>query len=127
MKGMVFTILSFLYPYRITRFSISPHQNDIFNAFGNFQLISSKCNNFCLQLQVIHCRGYLKIKQQNVGGDLQGSFEPGFANVGFVGVANSLPPSSITEVKMHSSVFMFRASLDLKLIFLDQQVSPLTG
>ena len=64
----------------------------------------------------------MKIKQQNVGGDLQGSFEPGFANVGFVGVANSLPPSSITEVKMHSSVFMFRASLDLKLIFLDQQV-----
>jgi single-minded-like protein len=64
----------------------------------------------------------LKIKQQNVGGDLPGSFEPGFANVGFVGVANSLPPSSITEVKMHNSVFMFRASLDLKLIFLDQQV-----
>ena len=67
----------------------------------------------------------MKIKQQNVGGDLQGSFEPGFANVGFVGVANSLPPSSITEVKMHSSVFMFRASLDLKLIFLDQQVCNL--
>ena len=58
-----------------------------------------------------------------MGGDLPGSFEPGYANVGFVGVANSLPPSSITEVKMHSSVFMFRASLDLKLIFLDQQVS----
>ena len=31
------------------------------------------------------------------------------------------------EVKMHSSVFMFRASLDLKLIFLDQHVSLLTG
>jgi len=77
--------------------------------------------------KVIHCRGYLKIKQHNVGGDLPGSFEPGYANVGFVGVANSLPPSSITEVKMHSSVFMFRASLDLKLIFLDQQVCPLTG
>ena len=42
-------------------------------------------------------------------------------------VAHSLPPSSITEVKMHSSVFMFRASLDLKLIFLDQHVSLLTG
>ena len=28
---------------------------------------------------------------------------------------------------MHSSVFMFRASLDLKLIFLDQHVSLLTG
>ena len=77
---------------------------------------------FLYLFQVIHCRGYLKIKQHNVGGDLPGSFEPGYANVGFVGVANSLPPSSITEVKMHSSVFMFRASLDLKLIFLDQQV-----
>ena len=73
-------------------------------------------------LQVIHCRGYLKIKKHNVGGDLPGSFESGYANVGFVGVANSLPPSSITEVKMHSTVFMFRASLDMKLIFLDQQV-----
>lgn len=28
---------------------------------------------------------------------------------------------------MHSNVFMFRASLDLKLIFLDQQVCALTG
>ena len=42
-------------------------------------------------------------------------------------VAHSLPPSSITEVKMFNNVFMFRASLDLKLIFLDQQVGPLTG
>ena len=28
---------------------------------------------------------------------------------------------------MQSNVFMFRASLDLKLIFLDQRVSALTG
>ena len=77
---------------------------------------------------MIHCRGYLKIKKVMLGGDLGGSsFEPTFHNVGFVAVANSLPPSSITEVKMHSSVFMFRASLDLKLIFLDQQVQLLTG
>jgi len=71
---------------------------------------------------VIHCRGYLKIKQQSIGGDLAGSFDSGYQNVGFVAVAQSLPPSSITEIKMHSTVFMFRASLDLKLIFLDQQV-----
>merc|ERR1712223_1728135 len=44
--------------------------------------------------KVIHCRGYLKIKQHNVGGDLPGSFEPGHADVGFVAVAHSLPPSS---------------------------------
>jgi single-minded-like protein len=77
--------------------------------------------------KVIHCRGYLKVKRQTIGGDLPGTFDPGYENVGFVAVANSLPPSSITEVKMHSSVFMFRASLDLKLIFLDQHVSLLTG
>ena len=47
-------------------------------------------------------------------------------NVGLVAVAHSLPPSSITEVKMFANVFMFRASLDLKLIFLDQQVRQLT-
>ena len=47
--------------------------------------------------------------------------------MGLVAVAHSLPPSSITEIKMFSNVFMFRASLDLKLIFLDQQVGPLTG
>ena len=67
------------------------------------------------------------MKRQTIGGDLPGTFEPGYENVGFVAVAHSLPPSSITEVKMHSSVFMFRASLDLKLIFLDQHVSLLTG
>ena len=43
--------------------------------------------------------------------------------MGLVAVAHSLPANSITEVKMHSNVCMFRASLDLKLIFLDQQVS----
>ncbi|XP_059082432.1 single-minded homolog 1-like isoform X1 [Tigriopus californicus] len=77
--------------------------------------------------KVIHCRGYLKIKRQNVGSELPGSFELAYQNIGFVAVAHSLPPSSITEVKMFSNVFMFRASLDLKLIFLDQQVAPLTG
>ena len=47
--------------------------------------------------------------------------------VGMVAVAHSLPPSSITEIKMQGNVFMFRASLDLKLIFLDQRVAALTG
>lgn len=40
-------------------------------------------------------------------------------NVGLVAVGHSLPPSAVTEIKMHSNMFMFRASLDLKLIFLD--------
>ncbi|MPC93794.1 Single-minded 1-A [Portunus trituberculatus] len=42
-----------------------------------------------------------------------------YHNVGLVAVGHSLPPSAITEIKMHSNMFMFRASLDLKLIFLD--------
>jgi len=88
---------------------------------------------------VIHCRGYLKIKlhygengitgeQSSSGGGptsaatASAAAAPSFTNVGFVAVAHSLPPNSITEIKMHSNVFMFRASLDLKLIFLDQQV-----
>ncbi len=32
----------------------------------------------CHFLQVIHCRGYLKVKHQSIGGDLAGSFEPGY-------------------------------------------------
>lgn len=40
-------------------------------------------------------------------------------NVGLVAIGHSLPPSAITEMKMFSNMFMFRASLDLKLIFLD--------
>ncbi|KAJ8985763.1 hypothetical protein NQ317_014416 [Molorchus minor] len=35
--------------------------------------------------------------------------------------------SAITEIKLHTNMFMFRASLDLKLIFLDARVAQLTG
>ncbi|KPM09439.1 PAS domain containing protein, partial [Sarcoptes scabiei] len=48
-------------------------------------------------------------------------------NLGLVAVGHSLPPSAITEIKMYSNMFMFRASLDLKLIFLDARVFQLTG
>jgi len=48
-------------------------------------------------------------------------------NVGLVAVGHSLPPSAITEIKLHCNMFMFRASLDLKLIFLDARVAHLTG
>lgn len=44
---------------------------------------------------------------------------PGIETVGLVAVGHSLPPHAITEIKLHSNMFMFRASLDLKLIFLD--------
>eukprot|EP00090_Calanus_glacialis_P013498 TRINITY_DN22185_c0_g1_i1.p1 TRINITY_DN22185_c0_g1~~TRINITY_DN22185_c0_g1_i1.p1 ORF type:complete len:626 (-),score=99.82 TRINITY_DN22185_c0_g1_i1:177-2054(-) len=79
--------------------------------------------------KVIHCSGYLKVKSMNDGQHQFDGSAPGVVlpSVGFVAVAHSLPPSSITEIKMQSNVFMFRASLDLKLIFLDQRVAALTG
>ncbi|XP_073987454.1 single-minded homolog 1-like isoform X3 [Rhodnius prolixus] len=74
--------------------------------------------------KVIHCSGYLKVKQyQHEGGGYDGCYQ----NVGLVAVGHSLPPSAITEIKLHSNMFMFRASLDLKLIFLDARVAQLTG
>lgn len=74
--------------------------------------------------KVIHCSGYLKIKQYTM--DIA-PFDGCYQNVGLVAVGHSLPPSAITEIKMHNNMFMFRASLDLKLIFLDARVAQLTG
>uniref|UniRef100_T1IKN0 Single-minded protein n=1 Tax=Strigamia maritima TaxID=126957 RepID=T1IKN0_STRMM len=74
--------------------------------------------------KVIHCSGYLKIKQYSL--DIA-PYETCYQNLGLVAVGHSLPPSAITEIKMHSNMFMFRASLDLKLIFLDARVAQLTG
>jgi single-minded-like protein len=67
-------------------------------------------------MQVIHCSGYLKIRQYSME---MAPFEGCYQNVGLVALGHSLPSSAITEVKLYSSMFMFRASLDLKLIFLD--------
>ncbi|XP_074657294.1 single-minded homolog 2-like [Tubulanus polymorphus] len=73
--------------------------------------------------KVIHCSGYLKIKQYTMDTPFDGCYQ----NVGLVAVGHSLPPSAITEIKMYNNMFMFRASLDLKLIFLDARVAQLTG
>lgn len=73
---------------------------------------------FCLSLKVIHCSGYLKARiypGDSTYGDGHGCIQ----NLGLVAVGHSLPPSAITEIKLHSNMFMFRASMDLKLIFLD--------
>ncbi|XP_043086651.1 SIM bHLH transcription factor 1b [Puntigrus tetrazona] len=67
--------------------------------------------------KVIHCSGYLKSSV------LEGCYQ----SVGLVAVGHTLPPSAVTEIKLHSNMFMFRASLDMKLIFLDSRVSELTG
>ncbi|KAJ8314480.1 hypothetical protein KUTeg_006630 [Tegillarca granosa] len=73
--------------------------------------------------KVIHCSGYLKIKQYPMEVGYDGCYQ----NVGLVAVGHSLPPSAVTEMKMFNNMFMFRASLDLKLIFLDARVAQLTG
>jgi single-minded-like protein len=66
--------------------------------------------------KVIHCSGYYKIPFYD-----QVSSENGYSNPFLVSFGNSLPSSSITEIKMNNNMFMFRASLDLRLIFLDSR------
>ncbi|XP_073686079.1 single-minded homolog 2 [Garra rufa] len=78
----------------------------------------------CGGYKVIHCSGYLKIRQLVMDVSL---YESCYQIVGLVAVGHSLPPSGVTEIKLHSNMFMFRASLDLKLIFLDSRVAELTG
>ncbi|XP_053312251.1 single-minded homolog 2 [Spea bombifrons] len=78
----------------------------------------------CSGYKVIHCSGYLKIRQYMLDMSL---YDSCYQIVGLVAVGQSLPPSAITEIKLHSNMFMFRASLDLKLIFLDSRVAELTG
>lgn len=73
--------------------------------------------SLCLR-QVIHCSGYLKIRQYSLD---MSPFDGCYQNVGLVAVGHSLPPSAVTEIKLHSNMFMFRASLDMKLIFLDSR------
>jgi len=67
---------------------------------------------------VIHCSGYLKVRH---GSSSLDAFDGAYQNSGLVAVGHSLPSSAITEIKLHSNMFMFRASLDLKLIFLDSR------
>ncbi|XP_073820112.1 bHLH transcription factor single-minded isoform X2 [Musca autumnalis] len=71
--------------------------------------------------KVIHCSGYLKARIY------YGEQGPYIQNLGLVAVGHSLPTSAITEIKLHQNMFMFRAHMDLKLIFLDARVSQLTG
>uniref|UniRef100_A0A8C9DXZ1 SIM bHLH transcription factor 2 n=1 Tax=Phocoena sinus TaxID=42100 RepID=A0A8C9DXZ1_PHOSS len=78
----------------------------------------------CSGYKVIHCSGYLKIRQYMLDMSL---YDSCYQIVGLVAVGQSLPPSAVTEIKLYSNMFMFRASLDLKLIFLDSRVTELTG
>ncbi|XP_076297875.1 bHLH transcription factor single-minded isoform X2 [Lasioglossum baleicum] len=71
--------------------------------------------------KVIHCSGYLKCKIE--GPDTEKRIQ----NIVLVAVGQSLPTHSVTEVKLYHNMFMFRASLDLKLIFVDDKLARLTG
>ncbi|XP_076177802.1 bHLH transcription factor single-minded [Ptiloglossa arizonensis] len=120
-------------PADLTGFSFSPP-----NSRGEIELerafiLRMKCilakRNAGLVTEgykVIHCSGYLKcIIEKSVGSE----FEDGrcIRNVGLLAVGHSLPARSITEIKLHQNMFMFRASLDMKLTFIDARVAPLTG
>uniref|UniRef100_A0A183EDS1 PAS domain-containing protein n=1 Tax=Gongylonema pulchrum TaxID=637853 RepID=A0A183EDS1_9BILA len=48
-------------------------------------------------------------------------------NLGLVAVGYMLSHSGTTELKLSFSTFMFRARLDLSLIFIDSRVTELTG
>ncbi|XP_077454109.1 single-minded homolog 1-like [Stigmatopora argus] len=72
----------------------------------------------CGGYKVIHCSGYLKIRQHRLD---MSPFDGYYQNIGLVAVGHSLPPSAVTEIKLHSNMFMFRANLDMKLIFLDSR------
>ncbi|UYV75101.1 SIM2 [Cordylochernes scorpioides] len=67
--------------------------------------------------KVIHCSGYLKARLHR--GRVQ--------NAGLVAVGHTLPASSLTEVRLYSTMFMFRADLDLRFSFMDPRVCCLTG
>ena len=73
--------------------------------------------------KVIHCSGYYKIPYY--AADQQNGFESGYSSPYLVAFGHSLPSTAITEVKMNNNMFMFRASLDLKLIFLDSRYQKL--
>lgn len=71
--------------------------------------------------KVIHCSGYLKIPYE------QNPYDSGYAIPYLVAYGHSLPSNSITEIRMNNTMFMFRASLDLKLIYIDPRIIQLTG
>ncbi|CAF1578145.1 unnamed protein product [Rotaria magnacalcarata] len=84
--------------------------------------------------KVIHCSGYLKIKQFNLdtiscygSTNNLNSTENCYQNIGLLAYGYSLPNSSITEIRLYSNMFMFRAGQDLKLLFLDSRVAQITG
>lgn len=75
----------------------------------------------CEGYKVIHCNGYMKCRASD------SPYDACCQNVSLCAVGRSLPPTSVTDVKLYSNMFMFRASLDFKLIYLDSRFGQLTG
>jgi len=76
--------------------------------------------------KVIHCSGYLKVKQFNLDtlscyGSTINNPDNCYQSIGLVAYGYSLPSCSITEIRLYSNMFMFRAGQDLKLLFLDSR------
>ncbi|XP_071648652.1 uncharacterized protein [Temnothorax longispinosus] len=78
--------------------------------------------------KVIHCTGYVKRRKTSIGFQYQDC-----ENNVLMAVGHSIPLSSsemkkkLYEIEMHHNMFMFRASLDLKLMYFDSRVTELTG
>ncbi|GAA50744.1 single-minded protein [Clonorchis sinensis] len=73
--------------------------------------------------KVIHCSGHLKVRSVTVDGF------PYYQNLGLIAFAYAIPSPNAnnTEIRLTSGMFMFRASLDLKLIFLEGRIASITG
>ena len=73
--------------------------------------------------KVIHCSGYLKVKQFNLEplACYGSSAENCYQSVGLVAYGYSVPSCAVTELRLYSNMFMFRAGQDLKLLFLDSR------
>ncbi|KAI3382729.1 hypothetical protein SNEBB_007282 [Seison nebaliae] len=120
-----------LYPHLIREYEIERF------FFLRMKCVLAKRNAglTCGGYKVIHCMGYLKVKPYPLD-PLCPTPPPAacyetpagcYQNVGLVAMGYSLPPSAITEIRLATNMFMFRASLDFKLIFLDSGISNLTG
>lgn len=70
--------------------------------------------------KVIHCAGYLKARVFQMDG-CGANHNNCTQNLGLVAVGYSFPCSSISGIILNQNMFMFRTSMDLKLIFLDDR------
>jgi single-minded-like protein len=92
--------------YKVSFFKFSKERRKFSDSFFDVQ-------------KVIHCSGYLKIPYLSTTD--QGIYDSCYVTPYLVAYGHSLPSTSITEIRMTSTNFMFRASLDFKLIFLDSK------